>query len=149
MYFLSFYTKFPEIAEGEVGMVEVKKGAPVPAGLYAFLENYCDDPECDCRKVMINVVDAKKNDCILATIGYGWESEKFYIEWMGDKKMGKEMTGAYLEMAGVQSKHAREFLQLWKMMTVKNKEYVKRLKKHYVMWKRMSNFEDVSVSSQK
>ena len=122
-------------------MVEVKNGAPVSQGSYAFLESYCDDPECDCRKVMINVINMKKSDTILATIGYGWESEKFYAEWIGDKKMGKEITGAYFEAAGVQTKYAGEFLQLWKLMTAQNKEYVNRLKRHYVMWKKITNLK--------
>ena len=42
----------------------------IPAGSYGFLESYCPDPDCDCRRVMINVVEEKQPTQFLASIGY-------------------------------------------------------------------------------
>lgn len=100
--------------------------------------------------VMINVIDVKKpNSAFLATIDFGWESVEFYTEWLcGDKKIGKQMAGSCLSLYGQQSKYSKDFLDLWKLITEEskkeNKEYVARLKKHYLMFKKMSNFESTS-----
>ena len=51
----------------------------LPKGAYFLIESYCVDEDCDCRKVMINVVAEDKN-IILGTIGFGWESPKYYID---------------------------------------------------------------------
>jgi hypothetical protein len=146
MFFIPFLSKFGDIAEREMAMVEVKKGAPVPASLYAFIENYCTDSSCDCRRVMINVFDMKKpSHEYLATIDYGWESVAFYTKWMrGNKKIGKQMAGSSLSIGGKQSKYSRDFLELWKLMLKENKEYEANLKKHYLMFKKITNFENTS-----
>ena len=94
-------TRTIKITAGDLG---------VPRGEYMLLENYCTDKSCDCRKVMINVVEVKPPRRILATIGYGWESVEFYTKWMyGDEKIARSITGAYLELGGIQSQYASIF----------------------------------------
>jgi hypothetical protein len=44
----------------------------LPRRTFVFMEAYCADPRCDCRRVMLNVVDAETHDQV-ATINYGFE----------------------------------------------------------------------------
>ena len=73
---------------------------------------------------------------ILATIGYGWESVEFYTKWMyGDEKIARSITGAYLELGGIQSQYAQNFLEVFKATLTD--EYVNTIKKHYRMFKKL------------
>lgn len=55
MYMVSFHQFFPEVARTETRSVTVKDLPSLPDGDYGFFESYCDDPSCDCRRVLINV----------------------------------------------------------------------------------------------
>ena len=60
MILMPFYEIFPEIAEKETRSLHILQDsddseAP-PVGSYSFLELYCPDLDCDCRKVNIVVV---------------------------------------------------------------------------------------------
>lgn len=95
---------------------------------------YCLDNSCDCRKVMINVIPVYKPKEILATIGYGWESVKFYEKWMyGDKEIARELAGEYLELGGQQSKYSQRFLEIFK--TTLDERYKETIVRHYGLWK--------------
>ena len=72
---IPFHTHFPDLAprETRVAILPFPQGG-VPAGPYAFIEHYCADPGCDCRRVLLLVATEKEPDTILATINYGWDS---------------------------------------------------------------------------
>lgn len=71
MDFLPFYSRYKDTAAKETRTIKITASdLGVPPGEYMLLENYCSDPRCDCRKVMINVVTPPPSR-ILATIGYG------------------------------------------------------------------------------
>jgi len=60
------------------------RGSPHLAdGDYTFVDMYCVDPNCDCRKTMIQVM---RDNTYVATINFGWESPGFYRKWMGGDK---------------------------------------------------------------
>jgi hypothetical protein len=42
------------------------------AGDYGFLEAYCVEPRCDCRRVMLNVAGRTQNR-MLAVISFGFD----------------------------------------------------------------------------
>lgn len=136
MDFVPFYSRYRNIALRETRRVKITaRDLGVPLGEYLLIENYCTDQRCDCRKVMINAVEVNPPQRILATIGYGWESVEFYMKWMyGDKEIARSITGAYLELGGIQSKYAQNFLEIFK--TDLNDEYVNTIKKHYRMFKK-------------
>lgn len=128
---------------GDLAQTETKEfivSAPLwegglPTGRYTLLESYCADKRCDCRKVMVNIL-SKENNTILATIGYGWENEQFYIEWMhGDEEIGKGLAGAYLEPGGLQSAYSQACLQLFKEIIATEPSYVDLLKRHAKIFK--------------
>ncbi len=137
MKFGPFYSKFKKIAEKETRVLTILKPEfDVPLGEYAFIEFYCDDDECDCRKVIITVVDAKNPNKTFATIGFGWESYKYYLDWMyGDKITAMGLVGAYLEPIGEQTRYSKKILQLFENIVLKDKVYKERIKKHYKMYK--------------
>jgi hypothetical protein len=135
MIFVPFINKFPEVAEQESLIVSIlDDGLSIPRGTYCFLESFCDDPKCDCRKVMINVYDIKNPSQLLATIGFGWEKANYYVKWMHGDPLGREMVGAYLDSAGRQTENASKFLEMWQKMIL-DEEYLERIKKHYKMVK--------------
>ncbi len=51
-----FVSRFPELGGRETRVATFMEGGEVPAGKYFFLEYYCDDQDCDCRRVIIRVV---------------------------------------------------------------------------------------------
>ncbi|MDO8512494.1 MAG: hypothetical protein Q7S57_04430 [bacterium] len=135
MFFIPFEKKFQEIAGKETrGIIISQDGLDIPRGTYFFLESYCDDRDCDCRKVMISVIDVKNpKRGPLATIGFGWENAEFYVKWIYDDDLGNELTGSYLD--GLQQTELSvSFLKLWKEL-VQDRAYVERIKKHYEIWK--------------
>jgi hypothetical protein len=56
MPFQLFHDLFPEMAERETRSVIVPPGSPpsgLPPGQYAFLEMFCNEKGCDCRRVFL------------------------------------------------------------------------------------------------
>ncbi len=57
MPYAFFHTYFPEIAKRECAPVIIPDpDAPLPPGEYALFEMYCDEAECDCRRVFFYVL---------------------------------------------------------------------------------------------
>ncbi|MBI4789652.1 MAG: hypothetical protein HY782_21695 [Chloroflexi bacterium] len=134
MAMTAFFTRFRELAFKEMRSATVQGGRDLPDGEYGFLELYCDEVNCDCRRVIINVVTPKTSPKVLATINYGWESLEFYEKWMHDKELAKNSRGATLDMLNPQSKHAYALLELFKWV-LQDDQYVERLKRHYALFK--------------
>lgn len=51
-----FYTRFHNLAFKEMRVATIQEGTALPPGEYGFLELYCNEQTCDCRRVLINVV---------------------------------------------------------------------------------------------
>jgi len=77
-----FMERFREVGAAESRSVTVKGRPDLPDGEYGFLELYCDEPGCDCRRVIIDVL---RHDTGWSKIwiGYGWENLDFYEKWGG------------------------------------------------------------------
>ena len=54
------------------------KTSIMPLGQYGFVQMYCDDLRCDCRRVLFHVM---KDDVRHALVGYGWDNVEFYRKW--------------------------------------------------------------------
>jgi hypothetical protein len=137
--FIPFTEYCDDIARTETSgfIISASIGKDVlPSGGYTLLESYCADKSCDCRKVMINIF-SKKFQNIIATIGYGWEDEQFYINWMfGDEKIGRSITGAYLELGGVHSRYSHACLKFFQNEIIpRDPTYVYLLKRHSKIFK--------------
>jgi hypothetical protein len=140
MPMVPFYTEFGDLAFKEMRSItlpEPKNG--LPAGTYGLLESYCNEPGCDCRSVFLNIVtpEMKSLDNALATVNYGWESVGYYTKWLhGDQEFAREMKGPSISSAMVrQSRLAPALLDLVRYV-LEDPLYVKRLKKHYRMFRK-------------
>lgn len=134
----AFFAKFPEIAINETRTIFVKGGSDIPDGEYGFIETYCEDTACDCRRVLIQVLSPQTPGKVWATINYGWESLEFYEKWFTNKDLAKECMGATLDPLNPQSKYAHKLLEIFNHIVL-DKEYIERLKRHYSMFKGSSS----------
>ena len=133
-----FFSRFPELAANETRTLKLlEPHAGLPAGEYGFLELYCNEPTCDCRRVLFQVCRADRPNQVLATINYGWESEDFYAQWLhGDREGAREMAGASLDPLNPQSKASPVLLELLRHIILQDRAYIDRLRRHYRMFKR-------------
>ena len=117
-----FHIRLPEAAERETRSFIVPKGNALPEGEYLLMESYCNDKNCDCRRVFINIFH---NEKVLATIGFGWEDMAFYQKWAhGDKDIALNMKGSFLELSGFRSKYSETLLEFFKVVIMKDNAYV-------------------------
>ena len=133
-----FVSRFPELAAHETRTITLLEAhAGLPAGEYGFLELYCNEPTCDCRRVLLQVCRANQPDKVLATIHYGWESEDFYARWLhGDREGAREMASASLDPLNPQSRFSAVLLEVFRGVILQDRAYIARLRRHYRMFKR-------------
>ena len=130
-----FMEKFPELGARETRSVTVTQRQDLPDGEYGFVEFYCDEPGCDCRRVMIDVLRPETGwSKIWATISYGWESLDFYKKWGGAGNDSMEMKEPYLDPLNPQTNYSTALLNLFRFL-VQSPDYVERLQCHYRMFR--------------
>ena len=113
-YLVPFFQVEPDLAEKETRtatLFEPREG--IPAGTYGLVESYCPDPDCDCRRVMINVVEKQHPTRYLAAIGYGFDRDA-------------EDAGPYLDTLNAQSPYADALLRLVQEIGLSDPSYVAR-----------------------
>ena len=136
MPFVLFHDLFPEVAEEETRTLILTEEStlPLPKGDYSFLEMFCNDEGCDCRRVMFMVVTSSQRDS-LAVVSWGWEPLSFYSKWMrvADRSQAQEIKGPSLNFGSPQSKLAPVILSLVEGFLLKDKAYTDRVKRHYAM----------------
>jgi hypothetical protein len=67
-----FHSRFLDLAAHETRSLHVLTGGgTLPIGEYSLLEWFCDEPECDCRRVLVQIVPAGRPNEVLAVINYG------------------------------------------------------------------------------
>lgn len=134
MPYVLFHDHFPEIAEQETRTLTVLPGSNLglPAGQYSFLEMFCDEPGCDCRRVFFYVASSLRKD-VEAVVTFGWETPDFYAKWMkdDDPKIVAELKGPSLNLGSPQSRLAPAILGLVRNVLLQDTAYVERIKRHY------------------
>jgi hypothetical protein len=131
----AFFTRYPREAAQETRTILVPSGEPVPADSYGFIEFFCAEPGCDCRRVLVSVV-ARSTQRVMATLNYGWETVEFYRRWSHGDDMAQEMAGASLEPLATQTEYAHYFLGVFCEMISADSAYGRRIRRHYEMFKR-------------
>jgi hypothetical protein len=127
VHLIPFYIVDPELAADETRVMHLfDPHGDLPAGSYGLFEFYCPDPACDCRRVMLNVVEEKHRDRFLASISYGFDRDD-------------EMAGPFLDPLNPQSRHAEQLLQLVKDLILSDSRYVARLERHYTLVKQVAS----------
>ena len=140
MYFVSFAAVFPEIGTSETRVIYTFDNPEVPDGAYAFLECYCEDPECDCQLVRFIVMD--QNGQLHASISYGWNSKAFYDEAFS--ACDHNFPGPDFAVLQPQGSYAKFFLEFCKNFLVRDETYVGRLKRHNALFKKEAKKRDLS-----
>jgi hypothetical protein len=132
-----FIKRFPETARREMLILRIlDEGLPLPPGQYTFYELYCTEDDCDCRRVMLQVLSPRLPGRVLATINYGWESVAFYTRWMrGDAEAGSDCAGARLEPLNPQSELADALLAGFQDFVKTRPEFIAQLQRHYELFK--------------
>jgi len=138
MPYVDFHDYCPDVAERETRTITVmpNAGLGVPAGQCGFMEMYCDEAGCDCRRVFFTVVSSTRKE-IDAVIAWGWEDRAFYARWMGcdDPRITDEMQGPILNLASPRSKNAPALLKLVQNVLLSDPAYVERIKRHYTLFR--------------
>ncbi|HYL92492.1 MAG TPA: hypothetical protein VEW69_04980 [Alphaproteobacteria bacterium] len=112
------------------------------------MELYCDEPGCDCRRVMIDVLRPETGwGKVWASISYGWESLDFYRKWGGAGSDPIQIKGPYLDPLNPQTKYSSALLNLFRFL-VQSPEYVARLQSHYQMFRESVDIRDNPSNSQ-
>ncbi len=125
----------PEIGSKEMRLCTVpttKLG--VPAGEYFLREFYCTEPDCDCRRVLVQFLAVHGNGEAAASINFGWEKAQYYKKWSRVPDLWREMAGATLEPFVEQGPHGDLFLAIFKNL-VKNPALVAVFRRHYLLVK--------------
>ena len=139
MPFIPLYELFPEIAKRETRTIHILNDArfDLPSAEYAFIEMFCDDPGCDCRRVFFTVVSSLTEKPV-AVISYGWETYEFYEKWShGDEpEMIKYLMAPTLNISSPQSDLANGILDLFRKMLLTDSAYIERVKRHYRIFRK-------------
>jgi hypothetical protein len=108
-----FHLKFAELAAREMLVLNVVEDRlDVPLGQYGFVEFFCEEKGCDCRRVLLQVQSPQLPGRVGATINYGWETHEFYTAWMGgNAEAGQQITSASLDPIDPQSRFAPALLE--------------------------------------
>jgi len=150
---LSFFATHPDVAERETRSLTIQGHLTLPDDEYAFLEFYCDDPTCDCRRVTIRVISRKtEGQQTFATISYGWGSLSHYLKRSGNRALAAQQTGTILDPINPQSPHAPALLEFFNRMLA-DTAYEARLRQHYDLVKQtaqshMAHSQTVRCESQ-
>ncbi len=139
MPYTIFNSRFPDVAEHETRSVTLLKPSKynLPPARYTFLEMFCDEPGCDCRRVFFSVVSSLRKE-VEAVIAWGWEEREFYVKWMGDDDplIIDDLKGPVLNLASPQSNLAPALLDLFREYLLQDTAYIERVKRHYKMFRR-------------
>ena len=115
--------------EHQVRTVRIVDSSQLPDGEYRFIDMYCTDPSCDCRKTMIQVFH---NGAFVSTINFGWEPPSFYKKWMGgkwDDEIMPHMHGASIDITSPNRVSPEGILGLFNALL--DEKWIEIFKKHY------------------
>lgn len=135
MPYSPFYDVFPDVAKAETRCLHVLDVPGLPPDQYVLTEMFCNEPDCDCRRVFINVyAEARKE--FVAVVAFGWESMAFYKKWLhGDDPIAlADLKGPVLNRGSPLCDISVPILDLVKKV-LRDQAYVDRLKKHYRLFK--------------
>ena len=135
MPFVPLGEMYPEVAPSETRVITIMRDDDVlPKGEYGYVEMFCDEPNCNCRRTIISVMNDKGDS--LALIGFGWGTKTQYQKWMRgpiSNSEYKELRGPCHHDGKIPSKYADFFLGFFKQVLMKDLKYIDRIKKHYRM----------------
>ena len=125
MYLTPFHSLFPDLAAREVRTATVMNNPDLPQDSYAFMELYCFELDCDCRRVLLNVISKQGNKHV-ATISHAFDEpdDDAYVP-----------AQTFLDPMNPQSRYAEALLELFVDVVLTDSRYRARLERHYHMVK--------------
>lgn len=134
MSMLPFSKFFPELAERECRTV-IASLDELARRPFAFVECYCVERGCDCRRVLMNVVDVERGEHV-ATINHAFEPPR---RAFGGRRPEPR---TFLDPINPQSALSRPLLALFEWLVDADPGYHQRLIRHYTMWKEIVDDPD-------
>jgi len=113
----------------QVRSVRIAQSPQLPDGEYSFIDMYCSDPRCDCRKTMVQVMH---NGRVVSIVNYGWESAVFYKKWMGrsaEDNTFPSMNGASIDITSPNLVSEEGILGLFNALL--DDMWIAKFKRHY------------------
>ena len=123
---LPFDLLFWETARKESLAVQLP-GGPRPTDVYIFREFYCNEPRCDCRRVILQISSAETRR-VVASLNYAFEPPGPPFE---------DEPQLFVDPLNPQSSMADGFLELFSRMIQEDPSRRERLIEHYERWKRV------------
>ena len=102
---------------------------------YFLREWYCTEPDCDCRRVLVQFLGDAPDAGIAASINFGWEKPSYYKTWSSFPDLWQEMAGATLEPFAEQGPDAELFLLIFQTKIMSDPEIVAAFRRHYQLVK--------------
>ena len=121
-----FRSVFPRIAQDECRTLTPSGHGELADHTFLLDEFYCSEPGCDCRRVVLNVIDTNERRHV-ATLNYGFDPPE---------PPGDEDGQLFLDPLNPQSASSAALLELTGKMIEFDAAYRARLRRHYRMWKR-------------
>lgn len=131
-----FFEYCPEAAAREMVMLWIEPPGKEPR-FCTFQEFYRDDPDWESPMVLLDVVSDDAPEPLIATIAFGWESERFYITRCGAAPdFVRELRRGTLDGFSPTGEWADIALGVARRKIFQNRKAVARLKRHYQMFRR-------------
>lgn len=127
--------------ESQVRSVTLAADPYLPAGEYHFIDTYCSDNKCDCRKTIIQIFHDQK---LVSIVSYGWESPKFYLRWLGstrDVELAKEMSGVSIDSSSPDRVSSKGILLL--INHLMDEKWIALLKENYRLIRKITKPDNV------
>lgn len=117
-----FGDAFPELAQAECRVLHVLDGDEhLPADGYVLVEMYCNERDCDCRRVSFNVIsEATEEQVCIISFGF-------------DRK--DSLAGPFIDPLYPRKAFAGELLEMIDQLVLSDPKYLARLRRHYRMFK--------------
>lgn len=107
---------FSDAEEGVVGVTLPRKVGKAKAGEYRFVEAYCVEQDCDCRRTAILVMNDKRK--VVATIEFGFDPDD-------------PLAGPYLDEHVKQASGAEDLLRVFVDLINGNPDWLKGMHQNY------------------
>jgi hypothetical protein len=127
--------------ECQVRTITLANDPHLPSGEYTFIDTYCTDNTCDCRKTIIQIFHDEK---LVSIVSYGWESPKFYLRWLGstrDVELAKEMSGVTIDPSSPDLVSPQGILLLVKHLM--DPKWISMLKENYRLIRKITKPDNV------
>src|SRR5664279_834526 len=107
---------FPEKDEPVMALQLDRKTGKIPKGAYGFIELYCTDKGCDCRRTSLFVLNEKMQQKAVISMGFDPDGD---------------MPGPFLDDVHQQSTYAGQLLDIFVELINAHPEFIDTMHRHY------------------